>query len=153
MGGLNTDFGSHQSVNVERVTEPSDALNQVLQQNNMLKQQVMDLRQKLQADAESHKELANEMRQLAQFRQVINNPIEHIAVEFHDGELLRTIRGHMIEMFGRGGQMDADGRWAQTVVNQRLQVVIRQLVFMGLQRWPQVKAQLNEIIAQQGLMR
>jgi hypothetical protein len=93
------------------------------------------------------------MRHLTPFRQVLQNPIEKIQVELYDDELLRKIRGHMIRMFGKGGEIDSEGKWAQTIVNTRLQLVCRQLMFMGMQRWPQVEAQLREIIEEQGLMR
>ena len=149
---LSRDHGSHSTVNVQRVTEPSQALEQLIHQNNQQKQMIAAYVEKDRQWAEEKEQMQNEVRDLAQFRQILTYPIEKITVEFTDGELLRQIRGFMIQMFGRGGQMDAEGKWAQTVVNTRLQLVIRQLVFNGLQHWPQVKAQLEEIIKLRGLM-
>ena len=149
---LTRDHGSHSTVNVQRVTEPSQALEQLLVQNNQLQIANAAYEEKSRQWAAEKEQMQNEVRDLAQFRQILTYPIEKITVEFTDGELLRQIRGFMVQMFGRGGQMDAEGKWAQTVVNTRLQLVIRQLVYNGLQRWPQVKAQLQEIIKLQGLM-
>jgi len=149
---LTRDHGSHSTVNVQRVTEPSQALEQLLVQNNQLQIANAAYEEKSRQWAAEKEQMQNEVRDLAQFRQILTYPIEKITVEFTDGELLRQIRGFMVQMFGRGGQMDAEGKWAQTVVNTRLQLVIRQLVFNGLQHWPQVKAQLEEIIKLRGLM-
>jgi len=151
--GLNQDFGSKTTVNVQRVVEPVDAVQELVIQNQQLKEANASWETASREWEEEKAQMQNEMKNLAQFKQILKNPIEKIAIEFNDAELLRRIRGLMIQMFGRGGQMDAEGRWAQTVVNNRLQMVFRQLVFNGLQHWPQVKAQLEEMIKLDGLMR
>lgn len=150
--GYGKDFGSHSTVEMHRVTDPSDALDQVIQQNHSLKEANDAWEESSRKWAEEKEQMVNEMKQLAQFRQILKNPIEKLTVELYDDELLRQIRGLMIKMFGTGGHMDAEGRWAQGVVNHRFQLLLRQLLFNGMQRWPQVKAQLDEIIKQQGLM-
>jgi len=150
--GLNQDFGSKKTVNVQRVVEPVDAVNELVLQNQRLKAANASWETEARKWEEEKAEMRNEMKNLAQFKQILKNPIEKIAIEFNDDELLRQIRGRMIQMFGRGGEMDAEGRWAQTVVNNRLKMFFRQLVFNGLQHWPQVKAQLDEIIKTQALM-
>lgn len=149
--GMGKDFGSHSSVEVHKVTDPSDAIQQVVNQNAQVKADNERLQLQIQTLAGQNQALQEEMKHLGQFRQILQNPIEKLSIEFHDEELLRKIRGRMIKMFGRGGHMDADGKWAQTVVNKRFQLVVRQLMYNGLQRWPQVEAQLGEIIKQQGL--
>ncbi len=149
--GANKDFGSRQTTQVNRVTDPTDAVTQLLAQNEQLKQQNGVLQGQNQQWAEKDRKSQAEMKELAQFRQIINTPIEKFTLEIYDAELFRILRGRMIQMFGQGGQMDAEGRWAQGVVNDRLQLILRQLMYVGLQRWPQVKAQVDEIIKVQGL--
>jgi len=149
--GLTREHGSHSTVDMHKVIEPSDALDQVIQQNQHLKEVNASLQEQNRQIQEQVQTMQNEMKHLAQFRQILKNPIEKLQVELYDEPMLNTIRGHMILLFGKGGQLDAEGRWAQSVVNSRLQLVIRQLIFVGLTRWPQVQAQLDNIIKQQGL--
>lgn len=146
------DFGSKQTIYAPRtVADPSESLKRVIQENQDLKQVNQTVNIQLQQAIQQLQDMQNEMKELAKFRQILRNPIEKLTVELYDANLLRTIRGHMVQMWGVGGQLDAEGRWAQTVVNERLQLMARQLMFVGLQRWPQVKAQLEEIIKTQGL--
>jgi len=152
MGLPGKNFGSHSSVNVQKVTDPSDALKAVVNQNAQIKSQNEQLSLKIQQLAVQNQGLREEMKHLGQFRQILQNPIEKLSVEFYDVELLRQIRAQMIKMFGQGGHMDAEGQWMQGVVNRRFQLLLHQLLRTGLQHWPQVKAQLDESIKQQGLM-
>ena len=149
--GLTREHGSHSTVDMRKVIEPSDALDQVIQQNQHLKEVNASSQEALRMKDEQIQTLQNQMKHLSQFNQILKNPIEKLQVELYDEPMLNTIRGHMITMFGTGGHLDAEGRWAQSVVNNRLQLLIRQLIFVGLTRWPQVQAQLDNIIKVQGL--
>ena len=145
-------FGSNQTIIAPRtVADPTEALQRVVQENQQLKELNQTTGVQLQQAIQQIQDMQNEMKELVKFRQVLKNPIEKIHVELYDSELQRQIRAHMIQMFGAGGELDSEGKWAQSIVNNRLQLFLRQCIYVGLQRWPQVKAQLDEIIKVQGL--
>ncbi len=153
-GNMGRDFGSKTTIYGPRtVADPSDALQRVVNENQQLKVLSQNQAGQLQQRDQQIQQMRDEHKELLKFRQVVNNPVEKIHVELYDQELLRKIRGYMIQMFAAGGELDSEGRWAQSIVNNRLQLFLRQCIFVGLQRWPQVEAQVKEIIKLQGLMK
>jgi hypothetical protein len=128
-------------------------MTQVLNENQRLKVENQQLQGQMTQTLEAVTQLRNELKSMEQFKQILENPMDKFTVEMFDSELLRQIRGRMIETFGAGGQMDATGQWAQTIVNERLQIVLRQLLLQGMKHWHRVKPQVQEIIRTQGLMK
>lgn len=152
--GLEREHASRTTMKVERVVQnPSEVMQQVLLENQTLKAANANLGNQLTEALQGIQDMRTEMKALAPFKQVLNNPVDKLTIELYDSEILRTVRGHMITMFGQGGQIDSEGKWVQTIVNQRLQIVLRQLLFNGLQRWHRVRPQIEEIIKVQGLMK
>ena len=151
--GLGQKHASRSTLNVQRVVQnPSDVMQQVINENQQHQMTIQNQQQQLLQQGEELKEIRNEMRELVKFRQILQNPIDKFTIEMYDDEILRKIRGHMITMFGKGGQMDSEGAWAQTIVNKRFQMVVRQLLFNGLQHWHRVKPQIEEIMRTEGLI-
>jgi hypothetical protein len=148
------NHGSHTTMQVTRAAEnPTDTLQRVLSENQQLQATNQTLQLQITEALQKIQEQKNELQQYTQFRQILNNPIDKFTIEIYDSELLRQIRGRMIELFQRGGHLDAEGHWVQGVVNERLQIVLRQLLIQGLKHWHRVKPQVQEIIQTQGLMR
>lgn len=146
------DHGSHTSLNVQKVVDnPTELLQQVLTENQNLQKMNAELHEQLAEAIKAIEEQQAELKSLARFRQIIENPIEKVSVELFDDTLLDNIRGKMIQMFGQGGKMDAKGHWASTVVNDRLQIVIWQLLREGLRHWHRVKPLIEQVIKTRGL--
>jgi len=151
--GFQQNHAGHTTLQVNRVVDPTDYMKQMLAENEQLKADNINLKSQITEAIQAIQNMQAEMKGYRQFKQILDNPIEKFSVELYDNELLRQIRGRMVEMFGRGGHMDAEGHWAETIVNQRFQIVLRQLLLQGMKHWHRVKPQIDEIIKTQGLMK
>jgi len=116
---------------VQHVVDPSQALNSVLLENERLKEANGRQAQQISQMSRATQSQEARLKSLAMFEQIVKEPIPLLTITLKDKFIIDQLRDMMVRIFGPGGELDMKGNWAQTVVNQKLQLLLSECIRYG----------------------
>jgi hypothetical protein len=138
-GGLGRDHrGQNAGLRIEHTVDASDALAEILNQNNQLKANLAD---SLEREERLMLELQQKETLLTKFRPfqgIVDDPIAKLDVPISDKTMIDELRKRMIQTWGRAGDVDSEGKWVQTAAYSKFTLMVNELLREGLRRFHRV---------------
>ncbi len=126
--GLNLKHQQRDRTVIQHVVDPSQALTSLLDENEQLKSQVTQMFQEQSRLGSQLEQELQSSANLKQFEQIVMNKIPALTVTLKDEYIIGQLRAMMVRIWGPGGELDADGKWTQTVVHRRLELLLTELI-------------------------
>ena len=140
MGSLGRDHrGGNAGPVFQQTVEPTEALTQILQQNEQLKIELAKRDERLEMADATIKQQATQLAKFDNFTQIVDDPIDRLDVPIADKLMIDNLRQYMIKLWGRAGNIDSEGKWVQTQAYTRFAVLVNELLREGLRRFVHVR--------------
>ena len=147
MAGLGRDHrGGNAGPVFQQTVEPTEALTQIIQQNEELKQELARKSERLEMADATIQQQASQLAKLAPFTGIVDDPIARLDVPIVDKLMIDNLRKRMIQLWGRAGDIDSEGKWVKTAAYTRFAVLVNELVREGLRRFVHVRPRITQIV-------